>query len=110
MASSLSAFSRMVADLDLLWSCCRVQVLQYTVLPSIGWAISRFWGLTSSLAIGVALVSLLGLGAAVDLWLALAFDLLELLGLTLPDSTSASKQVMATEASKAPIWVLPVCT
>jgi BASS family bile acid:Na+ symporter len=31
-------------------------VLQYTVLPSIGWAISRFWGLQSSLAIGVALV------------------------------------------------------
>jgi predicted Na+-dependent transporter len=32
-------------------------VLQYTVLPSIGWAISRFWGLQASLAIGVALVS-----------------------------------------------------
>jgi len=32
-------------------------VLQYTVLPSIGWAISRFWGLPASLAIGVALVS-----------------------------------------------------
>lgn len=31
-------------------------VLQYTVLPSIGWAISRFWGLQASLAIGVALV------------------------------------------------------
>ncbi len=34
----------------------RLQVLQYTVLPSIGYAISRFWGLQSSLAIGVALV------------------------------------------------------
>jgi predicted Na+-dependent transporter len=33
-----------------------VQALQYTVLPAIGWAISRCWGLTSSLAIGVALV------------------------------------------------------
>lgn len=33
-------------------------VLQYSVLPSIGWAISRFWGLAPSLAIGVALVGL----------------------------------------------------
>jgi hypothetical protein len=38
---------------------CSGMVLQYTVLPSIGWAISRFWGLQASLAIGVALVSLL---------------------------------------------------
>eukprot|EP00878_Enallax_costatus_P032589 GHUV01035828.1.p1 GENE.GHUV01035828.1~~GHUV01035828.1.p1 ORF type:complete len:352 (+),score=75.40 GHUV01035828.1:655-1710(+) len=39
-------------------------VLQYTVLPSIGWAISRYWGLTSSLAIGVALVSCMPGGTA----------------------------------------------
>lgn len=39
-------------------------VLQYTVLPSIGWAISRFWGLPASLAIGVALVSCMPGGTA----------------------------------------------
>lgn len=32
-------------------------VLQYSVLPGIGWAISRYWDLSASLAIGVALVS-----------------------------------------------------
>jgi predicted Na+-dependent transporter len=38
--------------------------LQYTVLPAIGWGISKFWGLTSSLAIGVALVSCMPGGTA----------------------------------------------
>ncbi|GBF96096.1 sodium bile acid symporter family [Raphidocelis subcapitata] len=38
--------------------------LQYTVLPTIGWAISKWWGLTSSLAIGVALVSCMPGGTA----------------------------------------------
>lgn len=38
--------------------------LQFTVLPSIGYAISRFWGLSSSLAIGVALVSCMPGGTA----------------------------------------------
>jgi BASS family bile acid:Na+ symporter len=38
--------------------------LQFTVLPSIGWAISRFWGLSSSLAVGVALVSCMPGGTA----------------------------------------------
>jgi predicted Na+-dependent transporter len=33
-----------------------LQVLQYSVLPLIGFMISRHWGLSSSLAIGVALV------------------------------------------------------
>lgn len=39
-------------------------VLQYSVLPFIGWAISRYWGLSSSLAIGVALVSCMPGGTA----------------------------------------------
>lgn len=39
-------------------------VLQYTVLPTVGWAISKWWGLTSSLAIGVALVSCMPGGTA----------------------------------------------
>ena len=32
-------------------------VLQYSVLPCIGYLISRNWGLTEGLAVGVALVS-----------------------------------------------------
>ncbi|WIA22483.1 hypothetical protein OEZ85_004779 [Tetradesmus obliquus] len=39
-------------------------VLQYSVLPLIGFAISRHWGLSSSLAIGVALVSCMPGGTA----------------------------------------------
>jgi predicted Na+-dependent transporter len=43
-----------------------LQVLQYSVLPLIGFAISRHWGLSSSLAIGVALVSSSSRGGSVD--------------------------------------------
>ncbi|MEW5299400.1 MAG: hypothetical protein WDW38_004580 [Sanguina aurantia] len=39
-------------------------LLQYTVLPSIGYLISRFWGLTEGLAVGVALVSCMPGGTA----------------------------------------------
>eukprot|EP00882_Tetradesmus_deserticola_P010244 GHRQ01010822.1.p1 GENE.GHRQ01010822.1~~GHRQ01010822.1.p1 ORF type:complete len:283 (+),score=115.45 GHRQ01010822.1:227-1075(+) len=39
-------------------------VLQYSVLPFIGFLISRHWGLSSSLAIGVALVSCMPGGTA----------------------------------------------
>eukprot|EP00877_Chromochloris_zofingiensis_P002952 jgi/Chrzof1/12658/Cz07g02190.t1 len=39
-------------------------VLQYTVLPGIGYLISRYWNLSSSLAIGVALVSCMPGGTA----------------------------------------------
>eukprot|EP00199_Chlamydomonas_sp_CCMP681_P001730 CAMPEP_0119104544 /NCGR_PEP_ID=MMETSP1180-20130426/2733_1 /TAXON_ID=3052 ORGANISM="Chlamydomonas cf sp, Strain CCMP681" /NCGR_SAMPLE_ID=MMETSP1180 /ASSEMBLY_ACC=CAM_ASM_000741 /LENGTH=380 /DNA_ID=CAMNT_0007089339 /DNA_START=114 /DNA_END=1257 /DNA_ORIENTATION=- len=39
-------------------------VLQYTVLPAIGFAISRHWGLERGLAIGVALVSCMPGGTA----------------------------------------------
>jgi BASS family bile acid:Na+ symporter len=39
-------------------------VLQYTVLPVVGWAISQFWGLARPLAIGVALVSCMPGGTA----------------------------------------------
>ncbi|KAI8471485.1 MAG: sodium bile acid symporter family-domain-containing protein [Monoraphidium minutum] len=38
--------------------------LQYTVLPGVGLAISKWWGLSSSLAIGVALVSCMPGGTA----------------------------------------------
>jgi predicted Na+-dependent transporter len=38
------------------WRVPLLQVLQYSVLPLIGFMISRHWGLSSSLAIGVALV------------------------------------------------------
>lgn len=32
-------------------------VLQYTILPCVGYFISRYWGLEQGLAVGVALVS-----------------------------------------------------
>lgn len=38
--------------------------LQYTVLPVVGWAISRYWGLARPLAVGVALVSCMPGGTA----------------------------------------------
>jgi len=38
--------------------------LQYTVLPVVGWAISRHWGLARPLAVGVALVSCMPGGTA----------------------------------------------
>ena len=38
--------------------------LQYSVLPAVGWGISKWWGLPSSLAVGVALVSCMPGGTA----------------------------------------------
>jgi bile acid:Na+ symporter, BASS family len=38
--------------------------LQYTVLPCVGWLISRYWGLAPPLAVGVALVSCMPGGTA----------------------------------------------
>lgn len=39
-------------------------VLQYSVLPALGYAISRYWGLERGLAIGIALVSCMPGGTA----------------------------------------------
>ena len=47
-------------------------VLQYSVLPAIGYAISRYWGLTEGLAVGIALVSCMPGGTASNIMAFLA--------------------------------------
>lgn len=47
-------------------------VLQYSVLPAIGYVISRSWGLTEGLAVGIALVSCMPGGTASNIMAFLA--------------------------------------